>query len=50
MSRPLLPNIARDSQFYAGAVVETILASAAGLNPFPQSGRIVPEAGQPGMR
>jgi len=42
--------IARDSQFYAGAVVERILATASGLNQFPQSGRIVPEAGQPDLR
>jgi plasmid stabilization system protein ParE len=41
--------IARDSRFYAGAVVERILATAAGLNQFPQSGRLVPEAGQPNL-
>jgi len=35
--------IARDSVFYAAAVVEKMLATALGLNQFPQSGRIVPE-------
>lgn len=34
--------IARDSVFYAGAVVEKMLSSAAGLKWFPESGRVVP--------
>ena len=39
--------IARDSAFYAAAVVEKLLVTAAKLNQFPQSGRIVPELNQP---
>ena len=35
--------IARDSAFYAAAIVEKLLAAASGLNQFPQSSRIVPE-------
>lgn len=42
--------IARDSIFYAAAVVEEVLAAASGLNQFPQSGRIVPELNQPDIR
>lgn len=42
--------IARDSVFYAAAVVEKMLAAASGLNQFPQSGRIVPELNQPDIR
>lgn len=42
--------IARDSIFYAAAVVEKILAVASGLGQFPQSGRIVPELNQPDIR
>lgn len=42
--------IARDSVFYAAAVVEKMLATASGLNQFPQSGRIVPELNQPDTR
>jgi len=42
--------IARDSVFYAAAVVEKMLAAAAGLSQFPQSGHIVPELNQPDIR
>lgn len=42
--------IARDSVFYAAAVVEKMLVAASGLNRFPQSGRIVPELNQPDIR
>ena len=42
--------IARDSAFYAAAIVEKLLAAASGLNQFPQSGRIVPELNQPDIR
>jgi toxin ParE1/3/4 len=42
--------IARDSVFYAAAVVENMLATAAGLNQFPQAGRIVPELNQTDIR
>ena len=35
--------IARDSPFYAGAVVEKILDTAKKLKDFPHAGRIVPE-------
>ena len=35
--------IARDSAFYAAAVVEKMLATASGLNQFPDAGRVVPE-------
>lgn len=41
--------IARDSRFYAAAVVEKILA-AAGLSDFPKMGRIVPELSQADIR
>ena len=42
--------IARDSAFYAAAVVEKVLATAIGLNQFPEAGRIVPELNQPDIR
>ncbi|OYY59576.1 MAG: plasmid stabilization protein [Hydrogenophilales bacterium 28-61-11] len=42
--------IARDSTFYAAAVVEKLLMAASKLNQFPQSGRIVPELNQPDIR
>lgn len=42
--------IARDSIFYAAAVVEKMLATAASLNHFPQAGRVVPELNQPDLR
>ena len=42
--------IARDSVFYATAVVEKILGLAAALNRFPQAGRVVPELNQPELR
>ena len=42
--------IARDSAFYAAAVVEKVLATATGLNQFPESGRVVPELNQSNIR
>lgn len=42
--------IARDSAFYAAAVVDKLLKAASYLNQFPQSGRIVPELNQPDIR
>jgi plasmid stabilization system protein ParE len=42
--------IARDSVFYAAAVVEKMLMAAANLNHFPEAGRIVPELNQPDIR
>lgn len=42
--------ITRDSAFYAAAVVEKLLVTAAKLNQFSQSGRIVPELNQPDIR
>lgn len=42
--------IARDSGFYAAAVVEKILATATGLRLFPDAGRIVPELNQSNIR
>ena len=42
--------IARDSIFYAGAVVEKMLVAASGLHRFPEAGRIVPELNQPDIR
>ena len=42
--------IARDSVFYAAAVVEKILVAASRLGHFPQTGRIVPELNQPDLR
>lgn len=42
--------IARDSVFYAASVVEKMLATAASLNHFPQTGRVVPELNQPDLR
>ncbi|MBU0620785.1 MAG: type II toxin-antitoxin system RelE/ParE family toxin [Gammaproteobacteria bacterium] len=42
--------IARDSSFYAAAVVEKMLAAASGLSTFPGVGRIVPELGQTDVR
>ncbi len=42
--------IARGSVFYAGAVVEKMLATAAELNLFPEAGRVVPELNQPDLR
>ena len=43
-------NIARDSVFYAAAVVEKMLATAIGLNQFPDAGRVVPELDQANIR
>ncbi len=42
--------IARDSVFYAAAVVDKMLATAAGLKHFPLIGRIVPELDQDEIR
>jgi addiction module RelE/StbE family toxin len=42
--------IARDSSFYAGAVVEKILNTANDIGEFPFTGRIVPEIGQKNIR
>lgn len=42
--------IARDSAFYAAAVVEKLLATAKGLVDFPETGRIVPELGDETLR
>lgn len=42
--------IARDSVFYAAAVVEKMLATAIGLNQFPDAGRVVPELNQSNIR
>ncbi len=42
--------IARDSEFYAGAVVEKILDTARQLGSFPLAGRIVPELGDECIR
>lgn len=42
--------IARDSVFYAAAVVEKMLGVAADLNRFPQAGRVVPELNQRDLR
>ena len=43
MSSPWLSTIARDSEFYARAVVDKILDTARKLKDFPSAGRIVPE-------
>ena len=42
--------IARDSAFYAGAVVERIIATARSLPQFPRLGRIVPEIEEESLR
>lgn len=42
--------IAKDSPFYASAVVEKILDAARGLDRFPNIGFIVPEIGEPEFR
>ncbi|MDD5240289.1 MAG: type II toxin-antitoxin system RelE/ParE family toxin [Sulfuricella sp.] len=42
--------IARDSAFYAAAVVERLLATAAELPSFPEAGRVVPELGEYSIR
>ena len=42
--------IARDSDFYARAVVQAIVESARSLGSFPNRGRIVPEFGDPCIR
>ena len=42
--------IARDSAFYAGAVVEKTIVTARTLPQFPRLGRIVPEIGEESLR
>ena len=42
--------IAKDSPFYASAVVQKILAVAQSLGKFPNIGPIVPEIGEPEFR
>jgi addiction module RelE/StbE family toxin len=42
--------IARNSGFYAAAVVEKLLAAASGLCVFPKASRIVPELDQADVR
>ncbi len=42
--------IARDSEFYAGAVVTEILVTARQLCDFPHLGRVVPEMGNEKIR
>jgi plasmid stabilization system protein ParE len=42
--------IARDSRFYAAAVVEKLLATAVDLPLFPGAGRAVPELGEYSVR
>lgn len=42
--------IARDSRFYANAVVAKILATSRNLSEFPRAGRIVPEVGEDTLR
>ena len=42
--------IAQDSRTYAVLVAERIVASVERLAAFPQSGRIVPEVGDPSLR
>lgn len=42
--------IARDSEFYARAVVFEILAVSRGIKEFPRIGRVVPEIGDDAIR
>ncbi len=42
--------LGRNSPFYAGAVVEKILAVARNVAEFPRAGRIVPEVGEETLR
>lgn len=42
--------IARDSAYYAGAVVDEVLDVSRKIGNFPQAGRPVPEAGDPAIR
>ena len=42
--------IARDSKFYASKVTQDIVEKSEKLNAFPESGRIVPEIGDPTIR
>lgn len=44
------PNIAKDSPFYASAVVQKILDVAQSMGKFPNIGPIVPEIGEPEFR
>jgi len=46
----LRPNIAKDSPFYASAVVQKILDVAQSMGKFPNIGPIVPEIGEPEFR
>ncbi len=42
--------IAKDSSYYASAVVKKILTTGSTLNQFPHIGSIVPETGDPAIR
>lgn len=42
--------IARDSTYYAQAVVEAVLGLEEGIGQFPQAGRVVPEFADPNVR
>ena len=42
--------VARDSERYAGLLVETLVGAADRLELFPRSGRVVPEAGDDSLR
>jgi plasmid stabilization system protein ParE len=42
--------VARDSEQYANLLVERILAAVDRLEPFPLSGRVVPEVGDESLR
>jgi toxin ParE1/3/4 len=42
--------IARDSDHYARLVIERLIESVEQLRRFPQSGRVVPELGNPSVR
>jgi len=42
--------IARDSAFYAAAVVQEIIEASRSLIDFPKIGRVVPELGNPNIR
>lgn len=42
--------IARDSRFYAGAVVDKIIETSRKLKDFPKAGRVVPELGDNNLR
>src|SRR6266498_4895344 len=42
--------ISKDSEYYASAVAQKILATARNLNQFPHSGRVVPELNDTAIR